>query len=239
MCPFFRAPRLLFQSAGAAIEVRSQVDGLVDPQGIFRRALADSDLSLRIGHSVGEILAEFHSALPRDQVRALLPERAPWPPSSDWIRENLPRGLDDRALIDEIYALLTKYDSLHIADVDRVAVHGEIGFHNLVFQPDTLEVVGIFDFDGAAFTDRHFDLRCLELHPEQPALLEAAIAAYQARTGQALFRQRILLYNAASTFGFLAFRSGHAPEERWCGRTLDEDLGWCRQAISKLQAPGF
>ncbi len=230
----FQTPRVLFQSADASLEIRRKVIGRVDPFGMFRRILADRDLGSRIGHVLGEMLAELHSALPREQVRALLPERAPWPPSSDWIRERLPRAVSDRTLIDEIGVLLTEYDALDVADSDRVPVHGDLGLHNVVFHPDSAEVVGIFDFDGAAFADRHLDLRYLELHPEQPALPEAAIAAYQAITGRILSRQRLLLHNAASAFGYLAYRVGHAPEERWCGRTLDEDLGWCRHAISKL-----
>jgi hypothetical protein len=32
----------------------------------------------------------------------------------------------------------------------------------------------------------------------------------------------------------LAFRAGHAAAERWCGRTLAEDLDWSTRAIARV-----
>ena len=232
----FRAPRVVTPISQTSCEVRRKVEGMVGFWSVFRRALDDSGLSRRIGHSIAELLAELHSALPLDTVRELLPIRTSWPPHSNWIREHIPQVTNDRTLIDKIDALLEIYGALDITDCDRVPVHGDVGLHNLVFQPDTLEVAGIFDFDSAAFTDRHFDLRYLELHPEQPAMLEAAIATYETNTGRTLSRQRILLHNAASAVGFLAYRVGHAPDERWCGRTLKRRR--CRQRSFQKRGRG-
>jgi hypothetical protein len=43
-----------------------------------------------------------------------------------------------------------------------------------------------------------------------------------------------LLYNAACAVTFLAFRADREPEERWCGRTLAEDLHWSKLAIARV-----
>jgi hypothetical protein len=64
-------------------------------------------------------------------------------------------------------------------------------------------------------------------------MLEAALSAYEPAVGRRIDRRRVLLYHAACAVGFLAFRVGRRPEERWCGRTLDEDLHWSRLAIAR------
>jgi len=45
---------------------------------------------------------------------------------------------------------------------------------------------------------------------------------------------RILLYNAACAFSFLAHRAGTAQDAVCCGRTLAQDLAWTRQAVARV-----
>jgi hypothetical protein len=40
------------------------------------------------------------------------------------------------------------------------------------------------------------------------------------------------LLNAIAAIGYLAYRHGHAPDEEWCGRTLEQDLAWARAALT-------
>jgi hypothetical protein len=75
-------------------------------------------------------------------------------------------------------------------------------------------VRGVFDYDSAAWADRHHDFRYLVFSFERED------------------RRRIWLYNAACAASFLAFRRGVPPERKWCGRTLDEDLRWVRRALA-------
>jgi hypothetical protein len=87
------------------------------------------------------------------------------------------------------------------------------------------------------FGDRHQDFKYLLFHrPEEQVMLEAAIRSYEGATRIILDRGRIRLFNAIGAIGFLGFRFGHAPEERWCGRTLEEDVEWTSTA---LEAAGF
>jgi hypothetical protein len=65
-------------------------------------------------------------------------------------------------------------------------------------------------------------------------LLDAALSVYEPAVGQRIHRERVLLYNAACAITFLANRVGTRPEDRSCGRTLDQDLRWSSFAIAKV-----
>ena len=106
---------------------------------------------------------------------------------------------------------------------------------NIALAPGTEEAVGVFDYDGAAWADRHQDFRYL-VFPDGTGgeELEGALEVYEPALGLQLDRERIRLCNAACAIGFLAFRCGTPPEGRSCGRTLAEDLSWVRQALRDL-----
>jgi hypothetical protein len=57
---------------------------------------------------------------------------------------------------------------------------------------------------------------------------------YESTTRIRIDRERVQLLNAMAAIGFLAFRHGHAPEEKWCGRTLAEDLAWTHAALGAI-----
>jgi aminoglycoside phosphotransferase (APT) family kinase protein len=111
-------------------------------------------------------------------------------------------------------------------------VHGDIGFHNLAFDPGTLAVRGLFDFKDAAWADRHVDFRYLMFDIGRFDLLDAACDAYSKVTGYQIDRNRVVLYNAVWAISFLAFRAGTSPSALYCGRTLAGDLGWSRAALA-------
>lgn len=58
------------------------------------------------------------------------------------------------------------------------------------------------------------------------------------RSSGTIRRERVLLYNAACAITFLAFRLGTHPEQRWCGRTLEQDPRWSRTRLPGYAAPG-
>jgi hypothetical protein len=228
----FAAPRVLF--AGVGFDVRAIVPGIIDPWGIYRRARQDAALARQIGHSVGHILAQQHTRVTAADVAGWLPEPVAWPEPRAWIMERVPDVVDDARLFAAIDRTLDAYEALAVDPADRVLVHGDIGLHNLAFDPATLEVRGMFDYDSAAWADRHHDFRYLaDLAYDD--MLEAALAVYQPAVGCTLSRQRIWLYNAACACSYLAFRRGVPAEQNWCGRTLAEDLGWVRGALDRLE----
>jgi aminoglycoside phosphotransferase (APT) family kinase protein len=229
----FAVPRILFESS-QGWDVRAAVPGVCDPWGLYRRTLTDVALARRLGAAIGAILVEQHTRLVHADVAGWLPTRPAWPEPSARLRESLPEVIDERGLLADIDRALDAYDAVTVAADDHVLVHGDLGLHNLAVDPETTEVHGVFDYDGAAWADRHHDFRYLIFHHERDDALQAALAVYEPALGRTLSRDRIRLYNAACAIGFLAFRRGVPPDERPCGRTLAEDLEWVRGALARL-----
>jgi aminoglycoside phosphotransferase (APT) family kinase protein len=229
----FRVPRTLFVSE-SGFEVRQMVPGRCDPWGLFERCKRDRELTQRVGRSLGGILAEQHTAIGKAEVTGWLPRRVAWPEGSDWIRERLPGVVDDVDLVAIVGRTIERYGAVAVAAGDRVLVHGDVGLHNLALDPETDTVNGIFDYDGAAWADRHHDFRYLLFDVGREDMLDAALGVYEPATGRTADRERIRLYNAACAITYLAFRSGTPPDQKSCGRTLAEDLRWVRTALARL-----
>jgi Phosphotransferase enzyme family len=229
----FQAPRLLFVSP-RGFDVRQMVPGQCDPWGLFHRCKADSRLTQKIGRAIGAILAEQHTRIVEADVAGWLPQRTGWPLASDWVRERLPLVLDDDGFIHAMEEVIERYEAVPIRADDRVLIHGDVGLHNLALDAESDTVNGIFDYDSAAWTDRHHDFRYLLFDVGREDMLEAALGVYEPATGRPIDRNRVRLYNAACAISFLAFRVGTPAEEKSCGRTLAEDVRWVRTALAKL-----
>ena len=228
----FRVPRVL-RADEAGWQVRDLVPGLYDPWGMFRRVQSDRALARRIGQALGGILAEQHVQIRWEDVAEWLPDRLPWPEPSDQLRDQLPHVVTDAGLLRVIERVLRSYEDQQedTAPSDRVLNHGDLGLHNVAFVPGTDEVAGGFDYDGAAWADRHQDFRYL-LFPgsADETMLDGALEIYEPLLGLRLDRERIRLGNAACAIGFL----GYPPEADSCGRTLAEDLQWVTHALQGL-----
>jgi aminoglycoside phosphotransferase (APT) family kinase protein len=145
----------------------------------------------------------------------------------------LPLVVQDAALIDRLSLAMDAYYSLTIAEHERALVHGDLGLHNMAFDPGSHDANGIFDYGDAAWADRHHDFRYLMFGAVQDTLLDATMRAYTLATGFELTRRRILLYNAACAIGHLADRAGFDPNEPISGRTLAQDLVWTQWALKR------
>jgi aminoglycoside phosphotransferase (APT) family kinase protein len=225
----FAVPRVLHADS-EGWQIRSMVpgDGAVD---MYERARLNPALARRIGESLGRILADQHMNVPPDGLEEWLPALPNWPRAEDL--PNLPLVVEDRALLDRIERALGRREAA-VRDVPRrVLTHSDLGFHNVAFEPTTLAVAGVYDYEGAAFSDPHLDFKNMSLHCDDGTepLLEAAAGVYEQVTCVAVDRDRVRLLNATEAIGFLAYRFGHAPEEEWCGRTLAEDLAWADAAL--------
>jgi hypothetical protein len=209
------------------------IPGVVDPWRFYAQVRDSSELAVRFGSAIGAILAEQHTRIGAADVEPWLPNRPSWPEPPAWIRARLPSVVDDRNLVSRAEAVIDAYESVVVEEADRALVHTDVAFHNLGIDGESCIVQGIFDYDGAAWADRHHDFRYLVVDFDRDQMLEAACAVYEPVVGRPVRRDRVFLYNAACAVTFLAYRTGHAPEERWCGRTLGEDLRWSREAIAK------
>jgi hypothetical protein len=224
----FAVPRLLH--SGDNWQLRAAVPGSVDPWPIYQRVLSDPGYARDLGAQLGAMIADQHLNIP---VAALdgLPTLSHWPHPLERIAVDLAQVIEDKPLLARCLAAIASYETAPIAD--RVLTHGDLGLHNLALSPDG-RVAGIFDYDDAAFADRHADFRYLMFDAASDHLLLSAIAAYRAAGGPVIDIERVALCNAACAIGFLADRRGAGPEDRPAGRTLEEDLRWTRTALDRL-----
>jgi aminoglycoside phosphotransferase (APT) family kinase protein len=222
----------VLQVYDAGWDVRALIEGPFEPRRVYERVKADSGFALTVGEALGAIIAELHTAIPAQRGR-WLPKRASWPEPIAYAEQRLPMVTDDTALVRRALDLLARYEAAEAAATDRVLTHGDLGFHNAVVDPQTGAVAGVFDFDGAALCDRCHDFKYLLLDDDAEALLEGAIAVYEARAAARIDRDRVRLLNAACAVGFLAFRAGSGPDEAPAGRTLTEDLRWTAMALDR------
>jgi hypothetical protein len=231
----FAAPRVLYESDDGRLDVRSMVPGMKDPGTIYSELHGNTDVAARLGASIGTILAEQHSRIGAADVSTWLPHRVGWPESREWIRERLPRVTDDRELIARADAVIDAYEHVSVDEADWALVHTDVGFHNLAIDGETRAARGIFDYEGAAWADRHHDFRYLVFDFDGSELLDAAISTYQEVIARPIRRERVHLYNAACAISFLAYRAGTRAADCWCGRTLVEDLQWTRHAMDRCR----
>jgi hypothetical protein len=232
----FAAPRVLHEDA-EGWDVRSMVPGVNHPFEVYERAREDRALAMRIGEQLGRILADQHLHVPACELAAWLPPLPDWPRARDL--PSLPQVVEDRALLARIGQALARRQSLIDGAAPRVLTHGDLGFHNIAFDPATLDIVGVFDYDGAAFSDRHIDFKNMSLHCADGSepLMEAAADVYERLTGLPIDRDCVRLLNAIEAIGFLGFRFGHGAEEEWCGRTLAQDLSWADKSLAAAGIP--
>jgi Ser/Thr protein kinase RdoA (MazF antagonist) len=232
----FRVPLVLFESAAGDFDVRAMVPGESDPWRLYAAVRDSVKLARQHGTAVGTLLAEQHARIGAADVAGWLPRRPAWPEPRAWVCARLRHVVDDPGLRASAAAVMEAYERVPVSEADRALVHTDVGVHNLGFDPQSHTVHGIFDYDGAAWADRHHDFRYLVFDFDRYDILEAAVAAYEPVVGHRIQRARVLLYNAACAVSFLAYRAGTPPEERSCGRTLAEDLRWSRLAIARAIA---
>ena len=226
----FRVPRVIAVQPIGYFQVREIVPGTSDPFRVYTALCKDKKAARRYGESIGRMLAEQHARIQSSDVAGWLPPHPCWPEPSAWIRERLPSVVDDAELIAAAEDVMAAYESVSVAKADRVLAHTDLGLHNVSVDTASFSVQGIFDYEAAVWADRHHDFRYLILETHD-VVLDAAIGAYEPVVGRTIQRDRVRLYHAACAISYLAFRIGRSPDERWCGRTLAEDLAWSRRAI--------
>jgi aminoglycoside phosphotransferase (APT) family kinase protein len=231
----FKVPRVVHADE-AGWQLRELVPGVWNPWDLYRRTRADPVLARRLGRALGTILIEQHTCVGPEDAAGWLPDRPSWPEPGERVWATLPQVVTDTGLLRAIERVLRRYEDAvgGTPPDERVLVHGDLGLHNIALVPGTDEVAGVFDYDDAAWADRHQDFRYLVFAHDDEAMLDGALEVYEPATGQHLDRGRILLGNAACAIGFLAFRHGTPPDERSCGRTLAEDLDWLGRALRGL-----
>ena len=123
----FRVPEMLFVS-NSGFDVRRMVPGRCDPWVLYRRWQADRQRAQKIGRAIGQILVEQHTRIVEADATGWRRERVPWPETSTWIGERLPRVIADRGLIRALADVIEEYEGMAVDAADRALVHGDLGF---------------------------------------------------------------------------------------------------------------
>ena len=227
----FSAPRVLYEDE-TGWDLRALVQGAVHPFGLSERVVGDPAFAYAFGEDLGRMLAEQHTRIPPAELAGWLPTVPNWPKPDDL--PHLAEVIDDPKLLARIDQALLRRAKLRRVLQDPVLVHADLGLHNIAVDPASYRVVGLFDYEGAAFGDRHHDFAYMVFPPAEEPMLEGALATYEPAAGIEIDRDRVRLLNAVAAIGFLAFRRGHLPEEVWCGRTLAQDLAWTDAALERV-----
>jgi aminoglycoside phosphotransferase (APT) family kinase protein len=223
----FSAPRVIYED-DTGWDLRTFVRGLVRPTYMLERIQSDANLAHLLGEDLGRILAEQHTCVPPEELEGWLPRVKNWPRPEDLSR--LPEIVQDSNLIERINLALERRAAMR--NDDPVLVHADLGLHNIVVDPDTLRVAGVIDWEDPVFGDRHQDFAFMVFQQPVEPMLEGALSAYEPAAGIRIDRDGVRLLNAVAAIGFLGFRYGRAPEETWCGRTLEQDLAWTHKALA-------
>lgn len=201
----FSAPRILFESA-SRYDMRALVRGLCDPCGLYERTKTDTALARCIGRAVGAILVEQHTRKTPSDAVGWLPERVSWPEPGERVRARLPRVVDDARLVSRLDEVFHAYEEVIVQADDNVLIHGDLGLHNISVDPVTAEVRGVFDYDGAAWADRHHDFRYL-------------IFSFDARRGTGGRTCDLWLPDVRSIVIVSGSTMPHAPSDFWLTAT--------------------
>lgn len=231
----FEVPEIAFVDPSGQYEIRSLVGADVEVSRLLLELDTTPQLAREIGTRLGEMLAEQHARIRHADVRGWLPRAVSWPRPAARVLAALGTVIPHRTLLRRWAAeIFARQAALSLGPGDHALAHTDIGFHNLAFAEDSRRAIGVFDYNSAAWADRHLDFRYLLFDGDRVDLIQSAIGAYETESRYTLSRQRILLYNATCAFSYLANRVATRPGEKPCGRTLDEDVGWCEWAAENV-----
>jgi aminoglycoside phosphotransferase (APT) family kinase protein len=147
--------------------------------------------SLETEH-VGEQLAAFlvrpHDGEVTDVVGEL-PVVDPTPQADTArLRHGFPRLVDERrrTLVLRWCEWVDEVLGVGPVECSDVLVHGDFHGHNQVWDPGTLTLRAVVDFEESGIADPHFDLRYLPGNAQTPELMLAVVHAYERRSGRHL-----------------------------------------------------
>lgn len=184
----FAAPRILAEAPDGNCDVREMVPGPHATDAAYARVHDDDASARKVGMALGRMIAELHTEVRAADLTMTLPSIPEWPEPRTWIRDRLPRVIDDSALNAAADRIIARFEDAGPAGraSDRVLVHTDLGLHNVAIDPVTLEVHGIFDWEGACWSDRHLDFRHLVFDLQShPLFWHSARASIPASHGAA------------------------------------------------------
>lgn len=231
----FAVPAVEHVSPDGRLQVRRMVEG-VDATAWFggyerERMLDMSPAGRRLAGELGRALAELHGSVTPAEVEALgVPMGEPLSLAVADLHRRLAGCLPEPALAPALDAVLERCAALGEEEgAGRVLIHGDPCAANLVIDPEAGRLVGMFDFEYAAWADRHEDF--YSLHSFGDAFTERALDAYAAVSGVRPSIQWAALHHVYAAFYALAGALAAGDP----GKVADQ-LRWVRGALAG--APG-
>ena len=239
----FAIPSVEHASPDGRLQVRSMVKG-VEATACFggyecQRLLDASPAGRRLARELGHALAELHGSVTHAEAEAVgVPVGEPLPQAIADLHRRLVGCLPDPALAPALDAVLERCVALGEEEAGRVLIHGDPCAANLVIDPESGRLVGMFDFEYAAWADRHDDFYAL--HSFGDVFTERALAAYAAASGVRPSLRRAAAYHVYAAFYALAEALTAGDPGK-----VAKQLGWVHGALAGspgrllgLPAPG-
>lgn len=166
--------------------------------------------------------------------KALGPLPAPVPQATtSALRDRLPEFISERHAR-EVAVWCDWADEVQAEPTERTMLHGDFAGHNLLWDHQEQELVGVVDFEDAACGDPSYDLRYLPAQADTLDLLHEVAAAYAAAGGVGFDQRRVMAWHIRTSLGDALWRS-EARIALPYGGTVDE---WVDELDDHLAAAG-
>ena len=227
----FAVPRPLGAMEGP-LDIRQRVPGETGRR-FHWSTLEDPVLATAYAGDLARVFAELHLTFTAAEAAELTgsyrPDSYPLPPERlAAVVDSLPSEVHTR-----LRAAIDRYREILALPSDPVLVHGDVGTHNLAFDPVTRRVTGLFDFEEASCADRHFDFKYLPSYG--PRVTQLVLDDYRDRTGVAIDVPRMRILHLMTALSFWAWREEDPDaHDRLSSRNRDQALAWVGLALFAL-----
>ncbi len=195
-----------------------------DPSAAQLGAAEKAKLALPFAH----FLARLHAEIPADEANALgVPDYVV--PDIEALSDPLAKRLGSPARLRLLDSMTAAVPSMAAPGPPLVLLHNDFSHHNIGFDPESSEAVGVFDFGSAFVGDLHRDLR---YDPGIPIADATVVRTYEALSGVQVSRPRQRAWHALSALENLAYSLDHeGPELQaarwgWVDAVAAWDLGF-------------
>lgn len=226
----FAIPSVEHVSPDGRLQVRRMVEGVGATAwfgGYERLRMLDaSPAGRRLAGELGRALAELHGSATQAEVTALgVPVGEPLPLALADLHQHLAGRLPDPALAPALDAVLERCAASGEEEAGYALIHGDLCAGNLVINPETGRLVGMFDFEYAAWTERHEDFYAL--HSFGDEFTARALDAYATASGVRPSIWLAALHHLCAAFHALAEALPTSDPER-----VARQLRWVRGALA-------
>jgi aminoglycoside phosphotransferase (APT) family kinase protein len=187
-------------------------------------AAEKAKLALPFAH----FLARLHAEIPADEANALgVPDYVV--PNIETLSDRLAKRLGSPARLRLLDSVTAAVPSMAAPGPPLVLLHNDFSHHNIGFDLESSEAVGVFDFGSAFVGDLHRDLR---YDPGIPIADDTVVRTYEALSGVQVSRPRQRAWHALSALENLAYSLDHeGPELQaarwgWVDAVAAWDLGF-------------